>query len=613
MDNPALKFTCSVPGVRLPRTLARLQRAAPPVAQPMALATIPPIEMEVLPAETLPTFTDSLELFREECERRFAGIHKRLTFHIHGENDLQQWEAAVRVVYEVGVTRRNVQIIAPTGQGKTFVCGAALRMLGELFPDRFDVMTCLAAGRQPPIIIQPAKALVQTRNILLSFGISHAIITTLASLRASLGEALLEWKTVVVNQLPVVYPFWKMERAPSIIWMDESQQLKNESTQTDIIESAAMSGIPVIPASATPYSRPCQAKAIAIILGPELSRGIVLTPKVWPSFVKDCCPAKTRPEDWSPVALRRVQEFLEPQTVRWAIDYPHKVITKLVACDFINEESRARYDAALADWNEVRVRRGKDPLVGMAEVLVAIAKFNQVAEEERVDPLVRYAVDFWLEQKAKRKPASIILGFAFRTSADRASARLRAILGERDYKKLVAHVVGGVDASADVAAFQADAKPFMILTVSCGGAALSLDHNSSNRNQRFMFCSAVWNDIQMVQLAGRTQRLCTQSASYLYIMYFRGTAEARKIAKVRRKVSTLREITTKIRARTVSADGAEGDGTFVGDIEDVEHVSGGMLAPGAIPTSEDEEETLAEQIVGTTTKVEFEHEDEPPV
>jgi hypothetical protein len=558
---------------------------------------------EILPkAWTWPEFV-------EKCETDYQEFKRKLTIDTVKGPDTQQWNAALRLAFAYGETRQNMQVIAPTGQGKTYVLAVTLRLLADFWPDRFDPLRCMQAGKMPPIIIQPPKSICQCRRVLASFGVHHAIVTSLASLRATLGTHLLEFKTVIVNQQPVIYPFWFVEKAPAIIAADEIQQAKNESTQTDILVSAAAHGIPVLCLSATPYSKPAQAKAVALIIGPNISghngRPVILTGKLWPSFVQECCPPNTSPVEWTPAGLRKVQQYLEPYTVRWSIPYKHKSITKLCACTFLNAASRQRYDDADEAWQEVRAKLGKGELTGVIRMLVALQKFLQVAEEERVDPLMQMGVDRWLEARKRGKPVSIIFAFANRTSADKAIARLRAILGEAEFKKHVALIVGGINSDTDHALFQADKKTILVMTIACGGAALSLDNNPFNKNPREMWTSCVWNDIQVVQLVGRGLRLLTQSTFRIFFLYFKGTQEVRRMNKVLRKIRTLKEITTKIYSHAATT----GAGTFIEDVESLDHVDMGRLQD-VPPQSEDDEEMAANQIIGTQSELEIESEEE---
>jgi len=266
-----------------------------------------------------------------------------------------------------------------------------------------------------------------------------------------------------------------------------------------------------------------------------------------------------------------------------------------------------RYKKSFDEWQEIRLKRMKDPLIGVIAELVSLAKHNQVAEEERAEAKVDAAYEMWHEREmdpSKKQKFSCILGFAHKTALNRALAHFTKKLGAEWVHRNVAQIVGGRNCDPDKDAFQRDKKPFLLLTIACGGAGLSLDHNKGNRRQRYMFCSAVWNDIMMAQLAGRTQRVMTESASYLYILYFVGTTEQDKLQRVLRKVKCLKEVTTKSAVRT--ADEGEA-GTFVDGIDQVEHHTHSherlALPP---PESEDEEETRAGEIVGTAQALEFE-------
>ena len=547
--------------------------------------------------------TRTREELRNVCEDLFGtSIKPKLTFLIDGVPDTQQWEAACELVYYLGELGQNRQIIAPTGQGKTFVCAATLRMLAEIYPDRFAFN-----GLRPPwIVIQPPKAIMQTQAVFSEYGV-FAIVTSLASLRASLGDTMIEFRTVIINGQPQLYPYWINQ--PMGIWLDESQQVKNEeSTQSQIIESAAYHNIPVVPASATPYSRIKQGKTIALVLRPEVNIGGVkhkLTPKMWPSFAADCCVPGAGVADWSPKSLKNFQAYLEPYTTRWSIPYPHAVKTRVVECSFLNAQSRQRYDKAMEEWDAIKLKNKQMPTPeGPIRELVALQKYCQVAEEERAEIMAQLAVERWKsvrDNKKRKQKVSIILGFAYKTAFDRCYKEFIRILGEAEAKRLCAFVCGGRNCDNDIWRFKADKAPFMLLTIACGGAALSLDHNSKNRNQREMYVSSVWNDIQMAQLAGRTQRLDTQSVSYMNIMVFRDTVEIDKYRKVRYKIKCLKEIATVTGVRNEMRDAS----TFVSDIGQLEHRELKELTMSQ-PETEEQEEQLASEIIGTQQRVRFE-------
>lgn len=571
--------------------------------------SVPTLNTEVYNAEVCDEPEGAHTITDTYLRGKYPWIYEKLT-RVRSE---AQWVALVQLVrgYLAPGQVQNLQIIAPTGVGKSYVIAALVHILVEEMPERYR-----APGRMLPIIIEPPKVIPQMYRILAEFR-AQAMVTSLASLRASLGAHMITWETVVINGVPTIYPFWNMDSATTLIIVDESQQIKNEdSTQSQIIESAAGHGIPVLPASATPYSRIVQAKIIACILRPEIEFGGVkmrLTPKIWPSWSRELCSPQTTINDWSPASLKRLQQYLEPYTVRWSVPYPHKIITKVIGCHFHSPESKARYKKSFDEWQEVRLQRRKDPLIGVIAELVSLAKHNQVAEEERAEPKVDAALDMWLEREqdtTKKQKFACILGFAHKTALTRALEHFKRRMGEAWVHKNVALIVGGRNCEADKDAFQRDKKPFLLLTIACGGAGLSLDQTRGNKRQRYMFCSAVWNDIQMAQLGGRTQRIMTESASYLYILHFVGTTEQDKLQRVLRKVRCLKEVTTKSRVRT--ADEGE-EGTFVDGVEQIEHhthAAGDRLVLGPPPESEDEEESAANQIVGTAQVLEFEIVDE---
>lgn len=580
-----------------------LIETTPPPSQEVILYQPPVIEAQVELDQ--PT----LDEFQERVDKKFHAL--RAKFYRQNGKFAKQWLAAVADAYNYGFTKQNRQVIAPTGQGKTYYLAALLRILIEEFPQRYDFLHPDNHGRIMPVVCVPAKVVAQTIAVFAEYQV-QAIVTSLPSLRASLGEMMLDWRTVIVNQMPQLYPFIKMDIATLLLVIDESQGVKNkDSTQSTIIESMAAHGIPVLFMSATPYSRVSQARIIACAIQPKIPNPggeslppLTLTNKIWSSFAKWCCPQGYDPQDWSPKALERLQEVLEPYTTRWSIPYNHRIITKTVSCKFATPAEKASYMEVFMEWQAIREQRREDPLTGVIAELVALQKYNQRAEELRAPHLVKAGVELWIEKEkahqhnAKSKPISVIFGFAHKTSMEIAAEALRRMLGAHEFQRKVAIICGGKDCDNDKDLFQSDKKPFMLLTIAAGGAGLSLDNNSRNRRQRYMFCSAVWNDIQMAQLAGRTQRLDTQSASYMYIMYYEGTEEYNKLQKVRRKVACLKVITTATGVR--NTDG----GTFVEDIDEIQHHSSSGAAL-TLPTSEDEEETAAEQIVGTKAQLEF--------
>lgn len=518
----------------------------------------------------------------------------------------------------------NSQCIAPTGAGKMYVICAVTALVRRIAPERYPKWKAI-------IILEPPAAVPQTMEPLAQMGVlndgSVTFVTSLQSLRGKIGQGLFTWQTKIVDNQAVLYPIINPGRV-CLIWVDESQMVKNESSQQAMmITSAAACNVRVIPVSATPYSRPSQARVIACALRPKVRYGhseVLLTNDIWASYISSLC-HPNYPHAWSPTSLRRLQEVLEPKTVRFTCEYPFPIKSRVVRIRFSCEEDRQRYMEAFEEWQAKRAQFDKNPLAGFAAVLVALAKFLQVAEEIRAPYLAQHAAKMLREaderpKRGKLKPA-IILGFVHRTSLDLAKLELEKLGYDQ---KRVAMICGGQSEGTrerNKQMFMTDRAPLCLLTIACGGAALSLDHNKYNSRQRHMFCSATWNDIQMAQLAGRTQRIKTCSASHMYIFCYEGTEEIKRWEKLKRKLTALSQITTK--AQVKMRDAKHEVGTFVGDSHQIEDLSdedthvNSLELPTTKLLSDEERQAIEEEhaarILGVTAKVNIELEDDENV
>jgi len=498
-----------------------------------------------------------------------------------------------------GALRHSVQCIAPTGAGKTVYYAMVVYYCRTKCPEHF-----------PPgkyVIVCAPKAVIDSNQIGMEFAkfgdiMLNTFVTSLPSLRASLGEAFVEWKTVIVNEQPVVYPFWRPYMYPCLLLIDESQQLKNEeSDQSKVIESASCAGIPVLVGSATPYSRIKQAKVIACALRPYVEFGgnkrCQLDVNIWPSWSKSIAHPKD-PSEWSPSALRRLQAWLEPHTVRFTCTYPHKIIVKASLASFANSDEEDRYMATMAELDRIRAERGKNELTGFARELVAINKHCQTAEEIGAPHMVDAMLSLFSAREKARTKASFILGFSHRTALEIAAEYLRS-RGVSDNE--IARIHGGQpDRAKHVDRFKKDRAPFCLLTISAGGAGLDLGHNRFNRRQRMMIARACWNDIQFAQLAGRCHRRNSLSATYLYIVAFEGTEEMRRLNKLLRKTRSLREVITAVDNSSTEAKGAASFFEASDDLE-VERQAAMMVTNG----DEESEDAAAEALIGTPASLEY--------
>lgn len=577
------------------------------------------IQCEVLSKEEqaiVSTEPRSLEEYTTYLHRKYPHIKARLKDDpTLSHTQVTAWVEACWRILELPPTHLlagNFQIIAPTGAGKTYLIDAVVETIRAEDPARFPLNKFILVISPPAVVAQTQQVLAQAGNL------PGVLLCTLAGLRAGVtGSMFIEWKTEIVNHNPVLFPHWIPDMV-ALIFLDESQQIKNDSTQAMMVESAASHGIPVIPMSATPYSRPCQAKSIACVLAPVVSigkhgRSVVLDEHIWPTFVQEVC-APYSALDWRPGTLEKLQRWLDTKTVRFTCNYPHPILTKYCETYFTSEEGRIKYMNAFIDWERKKAEFGRNPTSGFAAVLVAMQKFNQIADEVRAPDTAKTTAKMYREREGSRKrPMSYILGFAYRTAMDIALKHLIEVEGIDE--KLIAVIAGGRGAAnaRDHQRFQRDKAHILLMTIACGGAGLSLDHNKTNRRQRGVLASCVYNDIQMAQLAGRTQRVDTQSASYLYLLFYAGTEEQRKINKVRRKMSSLSKIVTKVGVRNARSGKAN---VFVDDhdmIADTRIKSLELLGRDDNMTEDEQaasEDAIAATILGSQQNLNFVEDDE---
>lgn len=449
---------------------------------------------------------------------------------------------------------RNFQILAGTGTGKTEMIMPGIMFFERmLWPGRFP-----KTGNTTLICVPPVAVMPVTKALYGYWKILNTLVVPLPSMRASLGEAWLEWKTFIVNGEPIEYPVWKLDSplCPQSIWVDESQKVKNDSQQSNVIQSAGISGIPIRLQSATPFSKPEQTKTTAICLKPVVSygynKGIELNEKIFPGWLAEIC-APDHPSEWSPKAMRRIRDILEPYTIRCNVEFPFKMHVRKVGLRMRTEREWTIYKECFEEWQRLREAQGKNRLVGMAEVLVALQKFIKTSEHLMTPYLVEEAIRLY---ESKQRKISIIFAFVYRESEDIAIEMLKA----RGITN-VSLVRGGVSGSARdkaVSDYQSDKNHFMILSIAAGGAALNLQHNRLNDRPRFMFSRICWNDLDLVQVAGRIHRADNHSPAYMCLCFFEGTEDVRQVSKVLYKMKALKEVLKEAKGKQSLHDFVDG-------------------------------------------------------
>jgi len=467
----------------------------------------------------------SLEVISEEIT--IQGVPPLYDFQRHTLND---------AVHSLGRGHSRI-LIAPTGSGKTFFTGYLLRALRKCYPERYPENEIILMVTKPSIITQTQRVIIG------SYKNKNAFITSYPQMVSSLGQIFIEWGTRITNGQPILFPFWRVK--PTLFIGDEIQSAKNESSQTtDIIMSLAETNTPAFVMSATPYSRPVHTRAVVCLLKPISKFGwnekMIIGPKEFPSWVKEIS-APSSELDWCPAAMARINKVLEPHILRFGkLSYAKRTIIKQVTCNFDSPQSARIYKEAFEEYQRKRMEFGSNPLVGFAEVLVAILKFRQKAELLRANQLAELAFEM-----EKEKNISPIIACAFQDTLKVIHARLIKLGVKEDEISVIIGNQSMTERQTNIDNFQLGKTRFMLLMFAAGGAGLSLHHYKPTQRPRTVFLPPVWSAEELVQVLGRAHRINSISTTYQYIMWFNGTIETQVMERVKRKCSALKEAVGK--------------------------------------------------------------------
>lgn len=501
-------------------------------APTMWLPTLPELEKRITYLCTCPE--DSPELVK--WFPSLFGLR-----HIRGVPELFSFQrvAMPQILRTIGIQQNNGLLIAPTGSGKTYIYAHAIEMLRWYYPERFGNGKVVLVVTKPSIIIQTTRVIQQ------QYRHRDVWVTSYDQLRSTLGELFLDWEDKVLENGDVVkWPVWTQYAKDlfGMVIFDECQSLKNEgSIQTRIALSLANAGIPTLLGSATPYSRPMHVRAVVALVKPYYVMGGSnrVTNRTYPSWLSELCGTKD-PADWSPSTMRRIQEAIEPFTIRIGkVKYKHKTIIKQVMVDFSTPEKSELYAKAFEEYQQELIKRARDPLTGFAAVLVAMLKFQQKSELLRTDELADLAVDL-----DRKKGKSVIIACRFNDTL----RVIRNILIKRyGYKETqISVVVGGQPAQErqrNIDAFQSDDNHVMLLMFQAGGAGLSLhQYEGCNKRPRHAILPPVWNAEEMVQVLGRAHRCNSDSTTHQWVVWYRRTIEEQVANKLKRKLASMKEV-----------------------------------------------------------------------
>lgn len=436
----------------------------------------------------------------------------------------------LRSFHETGVNRGRL-IEMPGGTGKTFVFSLALAEAirkGYLSHPEKELQACKI------LVITVAKAITQTERVLLKAGVRDFLVTSHASMGRSFGEGMLTWTTRLRGNMLVETPVWDKDTSPDIIILDESQSVKNENAiLSEIIESAVKQGKLVLMVSATPFAKPCETTITNLALKLIASRGDNQ------HFMSQFAVRGAGYTDYSRGTLKNYNDYILARGLKLTakdIKFKHRCFNRCIPIDFESSTHRRMYEDAYDEYLKELADAGKlPPSEGRAAIWAAEQKYWQASERIRGPQLAKKAQ---LIQNTTNK--QMIIAVNYLDSLDLVQATLIEVLGIKPER--ISIIKGGRNCQPDIDKFQYGKSDYCLLTLSSGGAGLSLHHEHKQARPRYGVIPPNYSPIRFAQLLWRAHRINSLSTTYQDCVYYQGTIEEKVAARVERGLKALIEM-----------------------------------------------------------------------
>ena len=304
----------------------------------------------------------------------------------------------------------SILVIGQTGCGKTFITAGIERALQDLGFHNTRTMSYIQS-----VYFGKKTIMNQTGRVFKDlFGLEPNVdieCLNIESIRSKRGSYFVKTTTTIEDGEEVEKFEWRRGVHPSVIYVDESQGVKNGKTkQTRCI--GAYNRLPInvrcaVHISATPFARVSDAKVFATGTGrsldhiPGFMQGTVLSEETWPAYSR-WITGDTDPEEYNAAAVDRLVDDLEEYIVRVKGVKPQfNAENKVEVIQFRSYETKKFYftaqERAQRDAEKIKAMEGS----GVSMCLLAVlTRFAVAAELCHAEVFAEDMYEAWKRGKA---------------------------------------------------------------------------------------------------------------------------------------------------------------------------------------------------------------------
>jgi len=462
---------------------------------------------------------------------------------VHSTDIVQQ--AIEKIVDEAGVEKMPFQIKAAAdaarklqdkqgillqahaGLGKTYMVLPVIKYLLD------NKLIKLQSDWPMPVLwVTPAAVIPQTLEVINQFGLIGTIFPiSYAAFRGKLAEKIYWDKTKHPYYDTFLYT-WKSMSMPSLVVFDECQGLKNDSSSQTQLSWSIPAGIKRIFISATPYQKVSEARSIVQGVGMEIHDEPCTTETV-PQLLQDIA-RWGRPTQLCQAQMERLRKAMQPYAVFVPkVRYKHKTHTRCRLIEFDTAAEREHYDGYFIAFKKKCEEQMRNANFGRNEMLVAMQKFREGAEEVRAVRMAKRAIEM------AERGRQVIVVFNF---VNPMRLAYKALRNEGLSEDRISHIVGGQSPAkreAERARFQEGKSDVLLFTMRSGGVGISLHHDRKEARPRHIIIPPTWSAIDLVQALGRGHRITSISDTTQEVVWYKDTIEEQVCARVEAKLDCI--------------------------------------------------------------------------